>query len=111
MLKEVLSYIRPKPEEKKKLTEIAKRALGIAQKEAKKFQAKAILAGSLTRDTWLPGKMEFDVFILFPSSLTEKRLEQFGLQVGKEVISKMKGTHKIEYAQHPYVSGEVSGVS
>jgi len=111
VLKEVLSYIRPKPEEKKKLTEIAKRALGIAQKEAKKFQAKAILAGSLTRDTWLPGKMEFDVFILFPSSLTEKRLEQFGLQVGKEVISKMKGTHKIEYAQHPYVSGEVSGVS
>lgn len=110
VLKEVLRFVRPKLEEKKKLNAIAKKALTIAGKEAKKFQAKAILAGSITRDTWLPGKMEFDIFILFPSNLTEKRLEDFGLELGKEVINRLKGSYKIEYAQHPYVSGEVAGV-
>lgn len=110
VLKEVLKFIRPKPEEKKKLNDIAKKALEITESEAKKFQAKAILAGSITRDTWLPGKMEFDIFVLFPSNLTEKKLEDFGLEIGKEVINNLKGSYKVEYAQHPYVSGEVEGV-
>jgi len=109
-LKEVLKFIRPKPKEKKKLDFIVKKALTIAGKEAEKLKARAILAGSITRDTWLPGKMEFDIFVLFPTILTEKRLEDFGLKIGKEVINQLKGTYKIEFAQHPYVSGEVEGV-
>lgn len=109
-LREVLKFIRPKPKEKKKLDFIVKKALTIAGKEAEKLKARAILAGSITRDTWLPGKMEFDIFVLFPTILTEKRLEDFGLKIGKEVINQLKGTYKIEFAQHPYVSGEVEGV-
>lgn len=109
-LNEVLKFIRPKPEEKNKIDIISKKALTVAGKEAEKLRAKAILVGSITRDTWLPGKMEFDIFVLFPSVLTEKRLEDFGLKIGKEVINQLKGTYKIEYAQHPYVSGEVEGV-
>jgi len=103
ILKEVLQYARPKPEEKKKFMGLAKRALGIANKEAKKYRAKAILAGSLTRDTWLPSKMEFEVFVLFPTSLSEKKLEEIGLKLGKEIVSKLKGSYRIEYAEHPYV--------
>lgn len=110
VLNEVIKSIRPKPKEKKKLNDMAKNALKITKKEAKNFKAKAILAGSLTRDTWLPGKMEFDVFVLFPSKLKEKKLEEFGLDIGKKVIKKLNGTYKIEYAQHPYVSGEAEGV-
>jgi len=110
ILKEVLAYIKPKPEERKKLESIAKKALEIANEEAKKVRGKAILAGSITRDTWLPDKMEFDIFVLLPKSLPEEKLEDFGLEIGKEVIEKMKGTYKIEYAQHPYVSGEVRGI-
>ncbi|MEM5790645.1 MAG: CCA tRNA nucleotidyltransferase [Candidatus Aenigmatarchaeota archaeon] len=110
IFKEVLAYIKPKPEEREKLNKIAKKVLEIANEEAKKIQGRAILAGSVTRDTWLADKMEFDIFLLLPPSLPEKKLEEFGLTIGKEIIERVKGKYKIEYAQHPYVSGEVRGV-
>lgn len=109
VLKDVLKQIVPKKEEKKKIASLTEKALKIAKEEAKKFNAKPILAGSTTRDTWLPGKKEFDVFILFPS-IPEKKLEEIGLKLGKKIITKLKGSYKIEYAQHPYVSGTVSGI-
>ena len=110
ILKEVLVHAKPKPEEKKKLTALAKKALGIANKEAKKFKARAILAGSLTRDTWLPSKMEFEVFVLFPTKLTDKKMEEIGLKLGKEIVNKLKGSYRIEYAEHPYVRGRVQDI-
>lgn len=110
VLKEVLNFIRPKPEEKRKLESLAKQALALTKKEAKKINAKAILAGSITRDTWLSDKMEFDVFVLFSSKLKEKRMEELGLKLGKKVINQLKGSYVIEYAEHPYVSGSVSGI-
>lgn len=110
VLKEVLNFIKPKKEEKKKLQSLAKKALNLTNKEAKKIRAKAILAGSITRDTWLPDKMEFDVFILFPPRIEEKKMEDSGLKIGKDVISKLKGSYTIEYAEHPYVSGSIEGM-
>jgi len=110
ILKEVLVHAKPKPEEKKKLNTLAKKALDVANKEAKKFKARAILAGSLTRDTWLPSKMEFEVFVLFPTSLPEKRLEEVGLKLGKDVVNKLNGSYRIEYAEHPYVRAHVQGM-
>ncbi|MFH0711406.1 MAG: CCA tRNA nucleotidyltransferase [Candidatus Aenigmatarchaeota archaeon] len=107
VLKEVLKEITPKTEEKRKLVSLAKGTVYLAKKEAKKYKAKPMLAGSLTRDTWLPGKKEFDVFILFPSKLDMKKMEKYGLEIGKEVIKKLNGSFVIEYAQHPYVSGTV----
>lgn len=109
VLKQVLKIVVPKTKEKKQLTSMAKKTLKIAKEEAKKFNAKPILAGSITRNTWLPGKMEFDVFILF-QEISEKQLEEFGLELGKKIISKLNGSYKIEYAQHPYVSGTVKGI-
>jgi len=110
VLKEVLKQIKPKPEEKKKLVGLAKKALILANKEAKKFKAKAILAGSLTRDTWLPSKMEFEVFILFPTAMPKEKLEDVGLKFGKQIIGKLGGKYRIEYAEHPYVCGSVGGI-
>lgn len=110
VLREVLNYVKPKPEEKRKMKNLSKKALKIARKEAKKFQGKAMLAGSLTRNTWLPDKLEFDIFLLFPSNLSRERLEEIGLKVGKEVINQLNGSYKIEFAEHPYVSGKVKGI-
>lgn len=110
VLNEVLKEITPKPEEKKKMISLAKGVVYLAKKEAARYKGKPMLAGSLTRDTWLPGKREFDVFILFPPKLDIKKFEKFGLEVGKQVIKKMNGTFVVEYAQHPYVSGNVQGV-
>jgi len=110
VLNEVLKEIAPKAEEKKKLISLAKSAVQLSKKEASKYKGKPMLAGSLTRDTWLPGKKEFDVFILFSPKLEVKKMEKFGLEIGKQVIKKLNGTYIIQYAQHPYVSGDVQGV-
>jgi tRNA nucleotidyltransferase (CCA-adding enzyme) len=107
VLKEVLKKIKPSAEEKRRLNSIARRCVSLAKKEARKFRAKPMMAGSITRDTWLPGKTEFDVFILFPPTMTIKQLEKRGLGVGKKIIEKLGGSYKIEYAQHPYISGKV----
>jgi len=108
VLKKVLKKIKPRPKEKKRLEELSSKALKIANKEAKKFDARAIIAGSLTRNTWLPDKNEFDIFIIFPKTISEKRLEELGLKLGKSVIKKLHGKWRIEYAQHPYVRGKVN---
>jgi len=110
VLNEILNYIRPKQEDKKRLNDLTKRTLEIASEHMKKFGGDAILAGSITRDTWLPDKMEFDIFIIFPTSFSKKQLENFGLEIGKDIIQTLKGGYKIEYAEHPYVSGNVEGI-
>jgi len=110
VLKEVLKDIKPSAEEKKRINSVAKKVLALAKREARKYKAKPLIAGSITRDTWLPGKMEFDLFIMFPEKLAGKRFEEAGLKVGKAIFEKMKGAWKIEYAQHPYVSGSVDRI-
>lgn len=110
VLKAVLKKITPSAEEKRRLNSVARKCMLLAKKEARKFKAKPMIAGSITRDTWLPGKMEFDVFILFPSKMKVEQLEKRGLDVGKKIIEKLGGSYTIEYAQHPYVSGKVDGI-
>jgi len=110
ILRKILKNIKPKTNDEKKLTNLAKKTLEITREKAKKYDAKAILAGSITRNTWLPGKMEFDVFVIFSPDLPENKLEEYGLLIGKEVIKELKGEFSVEYAQHPYASGLVQGV-
>lgn len=110
ILQNVLKKVKPKLSEEKKLNSLAQKTLELTKERARKYNAKAILAGSITRNTWLPGKLEFDVFVLFPKDLPENKLEEYGLVIGKEVIKQLKGKFSIEYAQHPYVSGIVQGV-
>jgi tRNA nucleotidyltransferase (CCA-adding enzyme) len=110
ILKKVLGKIVPSKAESKKIQTLAKRALEIVDEEASKNGARAMLAGSLTRDTWLPGKREFDVFILFPESATREDMEKIGLEVGKRSIARLRGKHHVEYAEHPYTCGHVKGV-
>jgi tRNA nucleotidyltransferase (CCA-adding enzyme) len=109
ILDRVLEEIRPNSIEKNRLEFLSKKVLEIANREATRYNAKAILAGSLTRDTWLPTKKEFDVFIIFPKTLSVEKLEKLGLGTGKKIINGLKGNWVIEYAQHPYVRGYVYG--
>jgi len=65
------------------------------------------LAGSYLRDTWLPDKKEFDIFILFPESVTRENLEKMGLDIGKKIVKSLKGTYEIAYAEHPYIRAAI----
>jgi len=107
VLNRVLDEIRPNSIEKNRLEFLSKKVLEIASREAAKYNATSMLAGSLTRDTWLTTKKEFDVFIIFPKTLSVEKLEKVGLGVGKKIIGGLKGEWRIEYAQHPYVRGKV----
>ena len=110
ILKEVLKQIKPKAEEEKKLKFLAKKTLALTNRAVRKYKAKAILAGSITRSTWLPDKKEFDIFIPFPAKMDEKKMEKVGLEIGKSIIHQLKGRSTIEYAEHPYVSGLVDDI-
>ncbi len=109
--KDILKDIRPNKDQKSLISSYSTKALTLANKYAKKYKGKAILAGSITRETWLPDKMEFDVFILLPENLNQKNFERAGLDIGKKVIESLKGKYELRYAQHPYVTGKINGVS
>ncbi len=110
VLHDVLRKIKPDSEQRRKIEGLSRKTLSLTAKFAKKYKAKAILAGSVTRGTWLPDKMEFDVFVLFPESMKEKRMEELGLKIGRMVVSKLGGQPSVEYAEHPYVCGNISGI-
>jgi len=110
VLKEVLKKIKPSVGQRKKFNSLSTKLLEAVNRESARFRGKAIIAGSLTRDTWLPSKNEFDVFVIFPKSISEETLEKYGLEIGKKVIEDLGGTWRIEYAQHPYVRGSIGNV-
>ena len=110
ILKEAWKLVKPSKEEAELMKRLSKKVLRLAKKKMKKYKGEAILAGSITRDTWLPDKLEFDVFLLFPERMKEKRMEELGLKIGKSLARELKAEFTIEYAQHPYVSLKVKGV-
>ena len=110
ILKRVLIKIKPSEKEEKRIKELSNRILAIANEEAAKYEGKAILAGSLTRDTWLPNKNEIDVFILFPKTFSKEKLEEVGLKLGKIIVERLQGKWKVEYAQHPYIRGVINKI-
>jgi tRNA nucleotidyltransferase (CCA-adding enzyme) len=109
-LKKVLKQILPDKKTERDLKSVAKKVLSVAKKKAKKYKAEAMIVGSITRDTWLPDKKEFDIFILFPKDLSPAELEKYGLEVGKQIVKELKGTFTLKYAQHPYISAKINGV-
>ncbi len=110
VLEEVLKKIRPTLEQRKKFNSLSNKILEVTNQRASKYRGKAIIAGSLTRDTWLPSKNEFDVFVIFPKQVSEEDLEKYGLEIGKKVIEDLGGSWRIEYAQHPYVRGSINDI-
>ncbi|WP_331234758.1 CCA tRNA nucleotidyltransferase [Natronorarus salvus] len=68
-------------------------------------EADVLRVGSTARDTWLAGDRDIDVFVRFPPDLGRDDLERYGLAVGHRVLP----DGREEYAEHPYVTGEIEG--
>jgi len=68
-------------------------------------EAEVLQVGSTARGTWTAGDRDVDVFVAFPPELDRAELEEYGLHVGHAVLP---DGHE-EYAEHPYVVGEVDG--
>lgn len=67
--------------------------------------ATVLHVGSTARGTWVSGDRDIDVFVQFDPSLPRADLERYGLQVGRAVLP----DGHLEYAEHPYVTGEYDG--
>ncbi|WP_324756098.1 CCA tRNA nucleotidyltransferase [Haloarcula montana] len=67
--------------------------------------AEIVQVGSTARGTWTAGDRDIDVFVCFPPELDRETLESYGLEVGHAVLPEGRE----EYAEHPYVVGEIEG--
>ena len=106
ILKSILKEIKPTSKEEKEIKSLSTKVLNTAKKIGKKYYVEPMLVGSLVRGTWLPDKKEFDIFLLFPEDTPTNKLEKKGLEIGKKIVKKLKGSYVIEYAQHPYISAK-----
>jgi len=109
LLKQVLRKVTPSEKEQRETKEVIQKVMEVTNQVIEPMGLSKILVGSFTRDTWMPHKKEFDVFILFPEEASREELEKKGLEVGRQIVSKLKGSYKIAYAEHPYTRAKISG--
>ena len=103
---DVLKKVKPKDAEIKKNIDMY---LRIRQYIESDFKKEALLVGSVGKDTFLSGDNDLDIFVFFSPDKTKSDLEKEGLDIGKKVFRKFRGKYSINYAEHPYVKGEIEG--
>ena len=77
ILKDALREVRPDPNEKKEMKSAMDHIVKTSQIIAKKFNATPMICGSSVKNTWLSGRNEFDLFILFPPALSKAKLKEY----------------------------------
>lgn len=126
--KEILKEIKPTKEESTLVHKIATEAIDCINNIVKKedIEIKAILVGSIAKDTWLSGSSEnqrfsdiakskilqssdIDIFICFPLNTDLKYLKEKGLFLGYECSNYMNGIAEEHYASHPYLTSHING--
>jgi len=59
------------------------------------------IEGSVAKDTWIPGYVDIDIFMLVSPELTKEQLSKTCLPIARRAL---KGNRIVErYAEHPYV--------
>lgn len=96
----------PEEDELQKIKEKYQKIADYIQEE---FDVETHFAGSAGRATCMKGDNDIDIFILLSEELSNKELENKGLDIGKNVFNYFSGEYQIEYAEHPYTKGEING--
>ena len=99
----------PAEAERERLEAVVQEVIDRAEHAIASFPVAAdiVHVGSTVRNTWVAGDRDVDVFVRFDSALDRAELERYGLAVGNEVLP----DGREEYAEHPYVTGEIEGVA
>ena len=107
LLDEVRIQVVPTPVERKQLEEAIEQLLELSSQITSDapFEINILHLGSTSRDTWLRGDVDIDIFIQFPLSTSKQELEKHGLEMGHKILP---DGHE-EYADHPYVKGTFNG--
>ncbi|MCX8189666.1 MAG: CCA tRNA nucleotidyltransferase [Candidatus Diapherotrites archaeon] len=105
IIERVSSKITPNEEEKNKELEVVRKM--IKRISGLREDVKALLCGSLARDTHLKGERDLDIFVLFNKHMPKEEFEKEGIKIGLEALAGYE--HWLEYSEHPYVKGIVDG--
>ncbi|NHJ49396.1 MAG: CCA tRNA nucleotidyltransferase [Asgard group archaeon] len=103
----VLEKVRPKKDEKELLDDTFKDVVQKLQTilDNKKINAKIELSGSFSRDTWLSGNRDIDLFIILPY---ESEIEP------EQLLTLIKEDFKLDWikkhAKHPYLFAIYKGI-
>ncbi|RQD84154.1 MAG: CCA tRNA nucleotidyltransferase [Methanocalculus sp. MSAO_Arc2] len=101
---EVLSRIRPTPEEVEHLKTIADR---IIEYLMERHTRPAMVVGSVARRTFVRGDRDLDIFMLFPASLSRDVLAEQGIAIARDIVDHFGGTAVEKYAEHPYLHARI----
>lgn len=103
----VSESVDPSPDEVERMERVATELIDRAEAVIAELpvEADVVRVGSTARETWISGDRDIDLFVRFSPSIDREQLEQYGLEVGHEVLP--EGGE--EYAEHPYVKGTVDG--
>lgn len=107
VLKSASNKLRPTKDERRETEYFAAELMNTATFISRPYSAKPMLCGSVSKNTWLPNKNELDLFILFPPGVSRQKLEEYGLDVAKNIIDQMGGIAQRKYSEHPYLTGEI----
>ncbi|WP_267161873.1 CCA tRNA nucleotidyltransferase [Halovenus salina] len=103
----VAGRVEPDAPERQAMEEAVERLTERTRDALSEFpvDAEVMQVGSTARGTWLAGERDIDLFVCFPPSLDTDELERYGLDVGHSVLP----DGREEFAEHPYVVGELDG--
>ena len=101
--------VTPDDDERARLEAVTERLTERTEAAAAELSVETdvVLVGSTARGTWLAGDRDVDLFVRFPADLERERLEEYGLQIGRQALPEGRE----EYAEHPYIVGEFEGFS
>jgi tRNA nucleotidyltransferase (CCA-adding enzyme) len=104
---EVLNRIRPTPEERTYIRAIGQQLIEAVERSGK---AKAMMVGSVARDTFVRGDRDLDVFMLFDPALSREELQEQGLTLARRIAEEFGATWREKYAEHPYVNATINSL-
>jgi tRNA nucleotidyltransferase (CCA-adding enzyme) len=108
LLSDVLASVRPSAEEEGHMRTVAREVIAKVDAMARGLglDVYAIHVGSTARDTWLRGKKDIDIFLMFSPDTPREELEEDGLKLARAVSPR----YEERYAEHPYVATQYKGL-
>jgi tRNA nucleotidyltransferase (CCA-adding enzyme) len=108
LYREVLERIKPSAAEEAHMRGVAREVIDKIDAEARGrgLDVYAIHVGSTARDTWLKGKKDIDIFLMFPPDTPLEKLKEDGLRLARGVSPRFEE----RYAEHPYITALYKGL-
>ena len=112
ILEEVLSEVKPRPEDEERVNELLDRVVDAlkAETSSRGLTVEVEVYGSVAKGTWLRGDVDLDVFLRADKGVPRDRLIGEGLEAARSVFEKLGGRWVERYAEHPYVEGWLGNI-